>query len=28
LPYLTDPTDLTKLAQVASNLDLEQLLPL
>ncbi|HEY9797434.1 MAG TPA: dethiobiotin synthase [Leptolyngbyaceae cyanobacterium] len=28
LPYLTDPTDLAKLAQVASNLDLEQLLPL
>lgn len=28
LPYLTDPTDFTKLTQVASNLDLEQLLPL
>lgn len=28
LPYLNDPTDLSKLAQVASDLDLEQLLPL
>ena len=28
LPYLNNPTDLTKLAQVASNLDLECLLPL
>lgn len=28
LPYLDNPTDLTKLAQVASNLDLECLLPL
>jgi len=27
LPHLADPTDLSKLAQVASNLDLEQLLP-
>jgi dethiobiotin synthetase len=27
LPYLTDPTDLSKLAQVASNLDLELLMP-
>jgi dethiobiotin synthetase len=26
LPHLADPTDLTKLAQVASNLDLERLL--
>jgi len=28
LPHLADPTDLTKLAQVASNLDLERLLGL
>jgi len=28
LPHLADPTDLTKLAQVASNLDLERLLSL
>lgn len=28
LPHLSDPTDLTKLAQVASNLDLERLIPL
>ena len=28
LPYLDNPTDLTKLAQVGSNLDLERLLPL
>lgn len=28
LPYLDDSTDLSKLAQVASGLDLEQLLPL
>ena len=27
LPYLTDPTDLSKLAQVASGLDLELLMP-
>ncbi|MBO1346831.1 MAG: ATP-dependent dethiobiotin synthetase BioD [Hormoscilla sp. GUM202] len=27
LPHLADPKDLTKLAQVASNLDLERLLP-
>ncbi|AFZ18629.1 dethiobiotin synthase [Allocoleopsis franciscana] len=27
LPYLTDPTDLSKLAQVASSLDLELLMP-
>ena len=27
LPYLDNPTDLDKLAQVASNLDIEQLLP-
>lgn len=28
IPYLADPTDLEKLAQVASNLDIEKLLPL
>jgi len=28
IPHLADPTDLTKLAQVASNLDLEKLIPL
>ncbi len=28
LPHLDNPTDLSKLAQVASNLDLERLLPL
>jgi dethiobiotin synthetase len=28
IPYLSDAADLTKLAQVASNLDLERLLPL
>lgn len=28
IPFLSDPTDLTKLAQVASNLDLERLMPL
>jgi dethiobiotin synthetase len=28
IPYLTNPTDLTKLAQVASDLDLERLLSL
>lgn len=28
LPHLADPTDLSKLAQVASNLDLERLMPL
>lgn len=28
LPYLENPTDLAKLSQVASNLDLEQLMPL
>jgi dethiobiotin synthetase len=28
LPHLADPTDLLKLAQVASELDLERLLPL
>jgi dethiobiotin synthetase len=28
LPHLIDPTDLEKLAQIASNLDLERLLPL
>lgn len=28
MPHLTDPTDCAKLAQVASNLDLEYLLPL
>lgn len=28
LPYLDDPTDLDKLAQVAANLDLEELMPL
>jgi dethiobiotin synthetase len=27
IPYLTDPTDLNRLAQVASGLDLERLLP-
>jgi dethiobiotin synthetase len=27
IPYLTEPTDLTKLAQVASNLEIERLLP-
>ena len=27
IPHLSDPTDLSKLAQVASNLDLERLLP-
>ena len=27
LPHLTDPTDLTMLAQVSANLDLERLLP-
>ncbi|MEB3338804.1 MAG: dethiobiotin synthase [Leptolyngbyaceae bacterium] len=27
IPYLVDPTDITKLVQVASNLDLERLLP-
>lgn len=27
LPYLDDPTDLDKLAQVASNLDIERLMP-
>jgi dethiobiotin synthetase len=27
IPHLPDPTDLDKLAQVASNLDLEQILP-
>lgn len=27
LPHFADPTDLSKLAQVASNLDLEQLIP-
>jgi dethiobiotin synthetase len=28
LPYLENPTDLDKLAQIASNLDLERLMPL
>lgn len=28
IPHLTNPTDLNKLAQVASNLDLERMLPL
>jgi dethiobiotin synthetase len=28
MPYLTEPTNLTKLAQVASTLDIERLLPL
>ncbi|WP_421658346.1 dethiobiotin synthase [Leptothermofonsia sp. ETS-13] len=28
IPHLTDPTDLDKLAQVASNLEIERLLPL
>jgi dethiobiotin synthetase len=28
IPHLADPTDLTKLAQVASDLDLEKLIPL
>jgi dethiobiotin synthetase len=28
IPHLTDPTDLEKLAQVASNLELERLIPL
>lgn len=28
IPHLSDPTDLSKLAQVASNLDLEGLIPL
>lgn len=28
IPHLADPTDLEKLAQVASNLDIERLLPL
>lgn len=28
LPYLNNPTDLAKLAQVASNLDIERLMPL
>ncbi len=27
LPYLSDPTDLSKLAQVASDLDIERLMP-
>ena len=27
IPHLSDPTDLAKLAQIASNLDLERLLP-
>lgn len=27
IPFLSDPTDLTKLAQVASDLDLEKLMP-
>jgi dethiobiotin synthetase len=28
IPHLTDPTDLTKLVEAASNLDLERLMPL
>jgi dethiobiotin synthetase len=28
IPYLSDPTDLTKLVQVASSLDLERIIPL
>ncbi|MBC7825726.1 MAG: ATP-dependent dethiobiotin synthetase BioD, partial [Candidatus Parcubacteria bacterium] len=28
IPHLSDPTDLVKLAQVASDLDLERLIPL
>lgn len=28
IPHLSEPTDLTKLAQVAANLDLERLMPL